>query len=66
MPYRYRDEKAFRLAIDHAQDWEHAHVIFDALGPERLDWQRIAELLGNHPEMRKEMASLNRACAAVD
>lgn len=60
------DRDDIRLAIDHEQDWEHAHVIFDALGPERLDWQRIAELLADHPEMRQEMASLNRARSAAE
>ena len=60
------DRDDIRLAIDHEEDWEHAHVIFDALGPERLDWRRIAELLAHHPEMRQKMASLNQACSAVD
>ncbi len=60
------DRDDIRLAIDHEEDWEHAHVIFDALGPERLDWRCIAELLADHPEMRQRMALLNRACSAVD
>ena len=60
------DRDDIRLAIDYEQDWEHAHVIFDALGPERLDWQRIAGLLADHPEMREQMASLNRACSTID
>lgn len=60
------DREDIRLAIDHEEDWEHAHVIFDALGPERLDWRCIAELLADHPDMRQKMASLNREFAAVD
>lgn len=60
------DRDDIRLAIDHEEDWEHAHVIFDALGPERLDWRQIAELLAEQPELRKRMASLNRACATID
>lgn len=60
------DRDDIRLAIDHEEDWENAHLIFDALGPERLDWRRIAELLADHPEMREKMASLNRACSTVD
>jgi len=60
------DRDDIRLAIDHEEDWEHAHVIFDALGPDRLDWRRIAELLADHPEMRQRMASLNRACSTVE
>jgi spore coat polysaccharide biosynthesis protein SpsF (cytidylyltransferase family) len=59
------DRDDFRLAIDHEEDWEHAHVIFDALGPERLDWRHIAELLAEQPELRKKMALLNRACSTV-
>lgn len=60
------DRDDIRLAIDHEEDWEHAHVIFDALGPERLDWRRIAELLAQQPELRQKMATLNRACSTVD
>ncbi|MBC8353954.1 MAG: NTP transferase domain-containing protein [Planctomycetes bacterium] len=60
------DRDDIRLAIDHEEDWEHAHVIFDALGPERLDWREIAELLANQPELRQKMATLNRACSTVD
>ncbi|MCA9122796.1 MAG: NTP transferase domain-containing protein [Planctomycetaceae bacterium] len=60
------DRDDIRLAIDHEEDWEHAHVIYDALGPERLDWRRIAELLAAQPELRRKMASLNRACSTVD
>ena len=60
------DRDDIRLAIDHEEDWEHAHVIFDALGPERLDWRCIAELLAGQPELRQKMASLNQACSAVD
>jgi spore coat polysaccharide biosynthesis protein SpsF (cytidylyltransferase family) len=60
------DRDDIRLAIDHEEDWEHAHIIFDALGPERLDWRCIVELLADHPAMREKMASLNRACSVVD
>ncbi len=60
------DRDDIRLAIDHEEDWEHAHVIFDALGPERLDWRHLAELLAQQPELRRKMASLNRACSTID
>lgn len=60
------DRDDIRLAIDHEEDWEHAHLIFDALGPERLDWRHIAELLAEQPELRRKMASLNQACTTVD
>jgi spore coat polysaccharide biosynthesis protein SpsF (cytidylyltransferase family) len=50
-----------RLSVDIEEDWEHAQMIFDALGPDRLDWRRIADLLLQHPDMRERMAMLNRA-----
>jgi spore coat polysaccharide biosynthesis protein SpsF len=54
------DRDDVRLTLDVEEDWEHAHVIFDALGPEALDWQRIAGLLDHHPRIRERMAILNR------
>jgi len=50
-----------RLSVDIEEDWEHAQMIFDALGPDRLDWRRIADLLLQHPGMRERMALLNQA-----
>lgn len=55
------DRGDVRLAIHSEEDWDHAQTIFDALGPESLDWQRIAGLLDYQPEMRQRMALLNRA-----
>ena len=55
------DREDFRLTIDSEEDWENAHIIFDALGREGLDWQRIAELLDQQPALRKRMAVLNEA-----
>lgn len=60
------DRDDIRLAIDHEEDWEHAHLIFDALGPDRLDWREIAKLLAEQPDLRQKMASLNHACSALD
>lgn len=60
------DRDDIRLAIDHETDWEHAHLIFDALGPDRLDWRQIAGMLAEQPELRSRMASLNRTCSAAD
>ena len=50
-----------RLIIDVEEDWEHAQVIYDALGPESLDWQGITELLYRQPAIRERMAVLNRS-----
>ena len=57
------DREDFRLTVDIEEDWENALAIFEALGPEELDWQRIAHLLDHQPAMRKRMAALNRAYA---
>jgi len=54
------DREDFRLTVDIEEDWENALAIFEALGPEELDWQRIAHLLDHQPAMRKRMAALNR------
>jgi spore coat polysaccharide biosynthesis protein SpsF (cytidylyltransferase family) len=55
-----------RLAIDNLEDWEHAQAIFDALGTEQVDWQRIAGLLDNQPALRQRMAEMNRAAPLAD
>jgi spore coat polysaccharide biosynthesis protein SpsF len=59
------DRDDVRLTIDSDEDWDHALAIYDALGPESLDWQRIAELLDHQPALRSRMAALNRACATL-
>jgi len=55
------DRDDVRLTVGMEEDWDHALAIFDALGPERLDWQRIAALLDHQPALRRRMAVLNRA-----
>jgi spore coat polysaccharide biosynthesis protein SpsF len=50
-----------RLAIDNLEDWEHAQAVFDALGTEQVDWQRIAGMLDHQPALRQRMAEMNRA-----
>jgi spore coat polysaccharide biosynthesis protein SpsF len=55
------DRPDLRLKVNFEEDWDHAQTIFEALGPEALDWQRIAELLDQHPALRKRMADLNRS-----
>jgi spore coat polysaccharide biosynthesis protein SpsF len=59
------DREDVRLTVDIEEDWEHAVAIYDALGPERLDWQRIARLLDEQPALRDRMAALNRGRQAV-
>jgi spore coat polysaccharide biosynthesis protein SpsF (cytidylyltransferase family) len=58
------DRDDIRLTIEEEEDWEHAHLIFDALGPDQIDWQRIADLLVHQPELRRRMADLNQADVA--
>ncbi len=57
------DRDDVRLVVDRPEDWEHALAIFDALGWEEFDWQRIANLLDHQPDLRQRMADLNRAAA---
>jgi spore coat polysaccharide biosynthesis protein SpsF (cytidylyltransferase family) len=54
------DRDDLRLACERDEDWEHLHTLYDALGPDGLDWRRIAGLLEQHPLLREQMASLNR------
>ena len=54
------DRDDVRLRVDIEEDWEHALAIYEALGPESLDWQRIADLLDHQPALRSRMAALNR------
>jgi spore coat polysaccharide biosynthesis protein SpsF len=57
------DRDDLRLTIDSDEDWDHTLSIYEALGPEALDWQRIADLLDHQPALRSRMAALNRAGA---
>jgi len=54
------DRNDLRLTSGVDEDYEHAQEIYDALGPESLDWQRIAGLLHQQPALRRRMAFLNR------
>lgn len=57
------DREDVRLTVDIEEDWDHALTIFEALGPDDMDWQRIADLLDHQPALRKRMAVLNRVHA---
>ena len=59
------DRSDVRLSIDSDEDWEHAEEIYEAIGPDELDWQHIAGLLDQQPALRRRMADLNRACERV-
>ena len=59
------DREDIRLTVDVEEDWEHAQTILEALGPDRLEWRRIAELLSHQPGLRRRMAELNQAGTAA-
>ena len=59
------DRADVRLTIESEEDWDHVQAIFEALGPEALDWQAIAGLLDQHPQLRMRMAAMNRDRAEV-
>ncbi len=59
------DRDDVRLTIGGEEDWEHAQTIFEALGPEQLDYLRIAQLLDHQPALRKRMEALNRTVGAL-
>ncbi len=52
-----------RLRVESVQDWEHLETIYEALGPERLDWKHIFRLLNDQPQLRRQMALLNQRAA---
>jgi spore coat polysaccharide biosynthesis protein SpsF (cytidylyltransferase family) len=56
---RELDRDDVRLRIDGEEDWEHTQTIFEALGPEHLDYHRVAHLLDHQPALRQRMAALN-------
>ena len=55
------DRGDVRLRIEDEEDWEHVQAIYEALGPEEWDWQKIAGLLDHQPALRERMAQLNDA-----
>lgn len=59
------DRDDVRLTVDIEEDWDHTVAIFEALGADSVDWQRIAGLLNHQPAMRQRMAALNRVHAEV-
>ncbi|MGE0758319.1 MAG: NTP transferase domain-containing protein [Pirellulaceae bacterium] len=53
------DRPDVRLTVDVEEDWDLAQTVLDALGPEGLEWHRIAALLDQQPQLRERMAGLN-------
>lgn len=59
------DKEDFRFTITQGEDWDRAHAIYEVLGPDRLDWQRIANLFELQSDLRQEMAQLNQVDGIV-
>lgn len=55
------DQRGLQLVIDSEEDWDHAHQIYEALGPDGIDWRRIAVLLQLHDESRQTEGSAANA-----
>lgn len=54
------DQADFRFTVDSEEDLERTQELYEALGPEQLEWQRLAEFLKQQPRLRQQMAALNR------
>ncbi|MBN2580848.1 MAG: NTP transferase domain-containing protein [Pirellulales bacterium] len=59
------DRDDVRLSVEKEEDWDHVLTLYEALGPERLDWRGIADLLDHQPALRNRMAELNRDFATT-
>ena len=59
------DRHDLRLRIRCEEDWDHAAAIFEALGPDSLEWQCIASLLAEQSDLRERMATLNESEAVA-
>jgi spore coat polysaccharide biosynthesis protein SpsF (cytidylyltransferase family) len=53
------DQDDLRFTVDSIADMELTQEIYEALGPEQLDWQRLAGFLRQQPGLRQQMAALN-------
>jgi spore coat polysaccharide biosynthesis protein SpsF (cytidylyltransferase family) len=50
------DLGSVRLTVECEEDWEHVQTLLDALGPEALDWRRVAGLLESSAQHGLESA----------
>lgn len=46
-------EREDALSMRSQTDWEMARAIYESLGPEQLEWQRIAQLFRDHPALKE-------------
>lgn len=54
------DRGDLRFSCERQEDWEHVLSLYDALGNEVCEWQKLSALLKQQPQMRQQMAKLNR------
>lgn len=54
------DRDDVRLTVEMEEDWDHILTLYEALGPEKMDWRRITNLLDQQPALRSRMAAMNR------
>ncbi|MGW8257039.1 MAG: cytidylyltransferase domain-containing protein [Thermoguttaceae bacterium] len=57
------EREDLRFTVEGEEDWDHVLTIYEALGPERMDWRQITELLNHQPALRSRMAALNQTQA---
>lgn len=48
--------------LSYEYDWEHTLAVFESLGPDEHDWQRIARLLLSAPPVRKPAVARQTTC----
>jgi spore coat polysaccharide biosynthesis protein SpsF len=60
------DRDDFRLTVEQEEDWDHVLTLYEALGPEKLEFRKIAELLDHQPALRSRMAAMNRDYAHAE
>lgn len=53
------DREDIRLTSHMEDDWDHILSIYDALGNDVCEWQKLSSLLSQQPRMREKMARLN-------
>jgi spore coat polysaccharide biosynthesis protein SpsF len=54
-----------QLTLQERDDWEHLEAIVEALGPDRLDWHEIVDLLDRHPSFFQRSDQPNRTASGV-
>lgn len=59
------DRGDLRLTVTTLEDWERMQDIYEALGQDQLEWQRIVDYLEFQPELRRRMALLNRQNTSI-